>query len=124
MPVLPQFTRGWQVAGHDQGLLSDPVHRSESESGALLTRTRSTAVPRTRRLIAAALTETEKQTLENWEQNIVGYGGAEFTWTDPNPRDGRTWNCQLLEPVSYLMHPQSALYWQAELTIALVSEVT
>lgn len=123
MPAFPEFTYAPQVAGHDQAILSDPVHRAEFESGALLTRTRSTAVPRTRRLILAFLTEAEKQMLEDFEQNDIGYGGAEFTWQDPAPGDGRTWNAQLVSPISYNRHPQSTIHWQAEVTIALVSEV-
>jgi len=107
---------------YGQGLLSDPVHRSESESGACLTRTRSTAVPRTRDIFYTAVSESSKQTIEDWEENTIGYGGESFNWTDPNRNDRRQYVAKLAGPISYQLHPQNPSRWQVKFTLILLAE--
>ncbi len=110
------------VLQYPQSVLSDPVHRAEFESGALLSRTRSTAVPRTRELFYASISESSKQAIEAWEEDDVGYGGQAFNWTDPNPLDRVTYTAKLLGPVAYNLHPQDPTRWQARLKLALITE--
>ena len=124
MPAFPEFTHAPVVDEFSQGLLSDPVHRAEFESGALLTRTRTTAVPIRRAVLLDGLTDDEKLELEDFERNVIGYGGEAFTWRDQSVGDPRTWNARLLAPIAYTRHPPSNAHWQARVVLALTSEVT
>jgi len=108
---------------YPQGMLEDPVHRSDIKGGPPLTRTRNTAVPKTRVLFYQSMSETSKQSMETWERDTIGYGGEEFEWTDPNPNDARTYEAILTRPIEYNLHPQSPDKWQARLRLGLLREV-
>ena len=122
MPDFPTLDRAPDVSDHVQGVLSDPVWRSEAKSGAALSQARTTAPPRTRTLYWPAATKANKITLEDWERDTIGYAGP-FVWTDPDPDDNQKYVAHLAKPISYRRHSQSVGHWQIGATLILTREV-
>jgi len=118
---FPTLSRSYSKKEFRQDMVTDPVHRANFESGALLSRTRSTAVPKAYHLIYPALSDSDKELLEAWELDSIGYGGAAFTWYDYKAQ--KLYVAKLLDPISYAIHPQSAGdLWEARLDLAILRE--
>lgn len=104
-----------------QDMTVDPVHRADFDSGAYLTRTRSTAVPKKFHISYPVLPEADKDLLESWECDVIGYGGAAFTWF--HPKKQKLYIAKLLSPINYAVHPQSAGdLWQVTFDLAIIRE--
>ncbi len=106
---------------YGQSMKSDPVHRSDTTSGTYLTRTRSTAVPRTRTIFYVSISESSKQIIEAWEEDQIGFGGSSFNWLDPNRNDPVQYVAKLNGPIKYNIHPKHSERWQVGFVISLLA---
>ena len=121
MANFPSLSSDYSIADFSQDMVVDPVHRANFESGAILTRTRSTAVPRRLLLVYSVLTDTDKIALETFERDTIGYGGAEFNWYDI--KSNKTYVSKLLGPIVYQFNRQSAgNFWSASFELAIIRE--
>jgi len=115
------MSRNFSMQQFSQGMTVDPVHRASFESGAYLTRTRTTAAPKRFHVVYPALPDEDKELLESWERDVIGYGGEAFTWF--HPAEQKLYVAKLLAPIEYAIHPQSAGdLWQLTFDLAILRE--
>jgi len=121
MESFPVLTRSFSMQQLSQGMVVDPVHRASFESGAYLTRTRTTAAPKRFHIVYPVLSDGDKNLLESWERDVIGYGGAAFTWF--HPAEQKLYVAKLLAPIDYAVHPQSAGdLWQVTFDLVVLRE--
>jgi len=101
------------VEGYSQTVLFDPVLRSKTDGGYRHTRARFTRVPKKWRLHYTAMSDTDKATMEAFEQ-ACGYGAQSMTWT--NPKDGQEYTVRFSKPVEYRLFRTSQL-WEFEVEL-------
>ena len=121
MAVFPQLSCQPAISGHKQGVLTDPVYRAEYGDGSALTRTRTTYVPRTLSLTYNIMPDADKEILEAWERDEIGYGGEKFDWW--YKRAAKLYRAMLLGPIEYTLHPQNPDYWQVSFSLGLIQEL-
>ena len=78
----------------------DPTIRSRSEGGYVKTRARCTRIPRKWHMVYDALSKTDKETLEEYEDDQQ-VGAGSFNWT--NPLNSTTYSVRFAGPVKYTM---------------------
>ncbi len=61
----------------------NPTYRSEFENGMVLTRARTTRVPKLYEIKLRGLSQTDKNILETFITDTVHYGAKSFTWENP-----------------------------------------
>lgn len=121
MESFPALSKSFSLQSFSQGMTIDPVHRASFESGAYLTRTRTTAAPKRFHIVYPALPDTDKDLLESWESDVICYGGVAFTWFHPTKQ--KLYVAKLLAPIDYAIHPQSAGdLWQVTFDLAIIRE--
>lgn len=121
-PNFPSLEATPAVKEFGHGPVIDPVHRVKFENGTPLTRVLFTNIPVKYSVFYEAMKEADKEDLEDWEKNTIGYGGTQFNWTNPN--NSTTYLSVLTSPIRYNAHPQSSgNVWQAKFNVVTLSEV-
>ena len=119
MANFPILTQGPNVNDFEKEVAVDPTIRSQFENGYQLTRNRFTVVPKKWKLTFEYLTDTDKSTLETFEEDTAGFGGTSFDWE--NTEDGETYDVRFAEPVKWKFNPLDNRIplrrWRAELTL-------
>lgn len=106
MDNYPTLSQEPETKSFGHAFVGDVVHRAEFQSGALLTRPYFTDVPIQWGIQYTALSDTDKQILEQWEKDTIGFGGTSFSWA--NPKDGNTYEGILAAPIVYKINSQSS----------------
>ena len=76
----------------------NPTYRSEFENGVVLTRARTTRVPKQYEIKFRGMSQADKDVLENFIENVVYYGAKSFIWE--NPQTGVTGNNKTVRFIS------------------------
>ncbi len=88
---------------------SDPTIRSQSESGAVITRARFTTIAKVWDLRYRFMLASDKTTLTAFEKT-VNYGSGEFWWL--HPLDNQYYKVKFAESVNYQIEPDNGSAYQ------------
>ena len=100
MITFPELSRGVRLGGISETKATDPTIRSDFESGAVMTRARFTKIPEAWEVTYKFLTASDKAALKAFE-NEAGVGAKIFNWVNPDPNDGKVYECRLAAPIVY-----------------------
>lgn len=121
MEIFPTLTVKPSVKRFVQNVLIDPVHRAVFGSGAILTRTRFTNTPIKYNVSYSLMGNVDKEILEVWERDNIGYGGNRFKWW--NITNNEYWVSILLKPINYQVHSRSkGNIWKVDFNVATLYE--
>jgi len=81
LPVYPSLSKNPDAQNWKEEAAADPTIRTPHESGISGTRARFTTVPTKISYTYRNLSNTDKESLETFEQDTVNYGAESFTWT-------------------------------------------
>ena len=114
MENFPTITEGNVIPlSFTQEAMTDPVIRTNFESGAIQTRSRYTKIIKKWTVAYEFLSESDKTLLVNFELTVK-HGEDSFYWT--NPQDSTVYTVKLLAPIAYHISGKPNL-WSAELSI-------
>jgi len=113
---FPILTSKPVVDGFQHSFIEDVIHRKSFESGAVVTRPLFTNIPVSWKVQYTGISNEDKETLELWEKNDIGFGGTQFVWL--NPKTNKKYWSKLFQPIKYEVHGSSfGNLWNIALTL-------
>lgn len=112
--VFPILTSYANVDGLTDTLAFDPTIRTQTESGALITRARFTSVKKKWTYSYRFLSETDKTRLENFQES-VNVGSAIFNWT--HVKTSIVYAVRLEKPFEFFVEPGFPNKWRAAVSL-------
>ena len=117
LPAYPSLSKNPDVENWKEEPASDPTVRSPCESGVSVTRARFTTVPTKIRYVYRNLSNTDKESLETFEQDTVNYGAGSFTWTHFIKSTSHT--ATFSRPIKYTLEKSLQNLWKVEVEVEI-----
>jgi len=113
--VFPTLSETPSIELWEEGLAFDPTIRTPLESGHVRTGVSCTHVPGMWKLSYRAAPTVDKNLIRQFEKDMK-VGAGKFSWTNPDPGDGATYNVRFRERVAYKMH-ETVDYWDMDMIL-------
>jgi len=117
LPTYPSLSKNPDVESWKEEPVADPTIRSSYDSGVSGTRARFTTVPIKIHYVYRDLSNTDKETLETFEQDTVNYGAGSFTWTHfiKSTSHAATFS----RPIKYTLEKSLQNLWKVEVEVEI-----